>query len=44
MAALQRTLDFIIYKCWLCDEAVRLGSEDAARSLSSRKASCCARA
>lgn len=33
MAALQRTLDFIIYKCWFYDEAVRLGSEDAVHEL-----------
>ena len=33
MAALQRTLDFITYKCWFYDEAVRLGSEDAVHEL-----------
>lgn len=30
---IQRTLDFITYKCWFYDEAVRLGSEEAVQAL-----------
>ena len=33
LARVQRTLDFITYKCWFYDEAVRLGSEEAVHDL-----------
>ncbi len=33
LARVQGTLDFITYKCWFYDEAVRLGSEEAVRAL-----------
>ena len=33
MAALQKTLDFISYKCWFYDTAVAAGSSDAPHNL-----------
>lgn len=33
LVQVQRTLDFITYKCWFYDEAVRLGSEEAVHAL-----------
>lgn len=33
LARVQSTLDFITYKCWFYDEAVRLGSEEAVHAL-----------
>lgn len=33
LARVQRTLDFITYKCWFYDEAVRLGGEEAVHDL-----------
>lgn len=33
LARVQGTLDFITYKCWFYDEAVRLGSEEAVHAL-----------
>ncbi len=34
LASMQQTMDFITYKCWFYDEAVRLGSEEAVKNLS----------
>lgn len=34
LARIQATLDFITYKCWFYDEAVRLGSEEEVHRLS----------
>lgn len=34
LARVQQTFDFITYKCWYYDEAVRLGSEEAVSALS----------
>ncbi len=37
LASMERTLDFITYKCWYYDEAVKRGSERAVKQLADRE-------